>query len=1088
MKSTGLQQNFIWFVENKTKEAPSRRLCCEKCRFSTKDIELFERHVAHHEEVTFSCTLCSHVSYSRVESQRHIVTHKGSYPYKCNWCSYGAVRRDYMVKHIQRIHGKPADGSFTTDCTIPNAKIEHLSQQQITDLCPDISRTSGEPIQNVKFVSHSAGNVFSLLPSVSQPRPSAPYLVVRPVHQTTSNQTHLICSTAAQSVTSTTCILPVSKTVNTPHSLPSTSHLVSKVTQSVSNPPNITVNEVDHRLPGKTSLGKASSPSALPRVHVSIPADRAIPQKTLLQSQVGATTEKTVIQSRTVSNSQVVCISSDHTIQQNPLLQTQEAAVTEKTVSQSKSVSKNQIAFTVGTNTHLKTLLSNPLESFGQRAVEAQNVPTTLPAQRPVHTGVIRNLPVAHAVQRSLPSGAHPSSPVERFGQGAPSITLRTQCADKTNRRKTRPNILAKRPAEKLEPSTQSSVQVELLAPLNQPIEHNRPLTVSCPEEITIPAGCLVELVEVKNVNGTRELELRLVPQQPTGPQLVSSRSTTPDSTANRLSFKCKVAPGDNGPTRLIHGTSSLQTNAIPEPPVKGSHLKEHSTDVKVGVKDEPEVKVLWSKISVTETPGSLSGGFYNVPRAVARPLESHQPSTGRKNVAKATEPVTPVRQMHCRGSATSQSANSVNGTVEGPVNEHRATRVSLNKHEDVESSYQGLPVISSVFSLCPSPEATLNGIHTRVGILDEHVVGVQTSSGSESKKTVANDSTVCKTDLKTEEETGLMTENNPKSSLKLKEKDCLLEDTKVLDAVVPEKRDNAEKSPPKFPDDPKDKIMPEMCSSSTDTPQTDADQSLEMNVSPLNINDFSPQREEREQASMSESNVLVQREGHPALPMNPTVALARIPSLDFYSLVESAKKVSKRATGEESITARPVLCCTSNQQNVQERAIKLVLKRKRSESENRDSGQVPQPVLAQFAVQSPYKKHKKEKKSAKKHKSSKVMLGLNEILVKGKIGKLWLTPLKEDQLVKLPAPNQPVVVLNLPNSLLQMVSQDVQTQKNYELVSPSHSPHTQTEEATPAELVTQCPSFKMKLKKVQGRKYEVTELVLKGVSEKMIL
>ncbi|KAL7861066.1 hypothetical protein AOLI_G00174150 [Acnodon oligacanthus] len=1084
MKSTGLQQNFIWFVENKAKEALSRRLCCEKCRFSTKDIELFERHVAHHEEVTFSCTLCSHVSYSRVESQRHIVTHKGSYPYKCNWCSYGAVRRDYMVKHIQRIHGKPADGSFTTDCTLPNAKTEHLSQQQITDLCPDTSRTSGEPIQNVKFVSHSAGNVFSLLPSVSQPRPNAPYLVVRPVPQTTSNQTHLICSTTAQSVTSTTCILPVSKTVSTPYSLPSTSHPVNKVTQSVSNPAIVKMNEVDHRLPGKTLLGKASSPSAPPRVHISVPADRAVSQKTLLHSQVGVTNEKTVIQSRTVSNNQVVCITADHTTQQNPLLQTQEGTATEKTVIQSKSVSKNQIAFTVGTNTHLKTLLSNPLESFGQRAVEAQNVPTTLPAQRPVHTGVIRNIPLAHPVQRSLPLGTHPNSPAERFGQGASSFTLGPQCVDKTNRRKTRPNILAKRPAEKLEPSTQSCVQVELLAPLNQPIEHNRPLTVSCPEEITIPAGCLVELVEVKNVNGTRELELRLVPQQPTGPQPGSSRSTSADSTANRLSFKCKVAAGVNGPT--IHGTSTLQTNAVPESPVKGAHLKEHSMDVKVGVKDEPEVKVLWSKISVTETPASLSGGHYNVPRAVTRPLESHQPSIGCKNVAKATKSVTPVHQMHCRGSATSQSANSMKVTIAGPLNEHRATQNSLNKPEDVESSYQGLPVISSVFSLCHSPEATLNGIHTRVGILDEHMIAVQTS-GLGSQKSVANVSTVCKTDMKTEEESGLMTENNPKSSLKLK-KDCLLEDTKVPSSVVPEKRDDVEKIVTTFPDDPEDKIMAKTCSSSTDAPQKDADQSLEVNISPLNRDDFSAQCEEREKASMSESNVLVQREDHLALPMNPTVALARIPSLDFYSLLESAKKVSKRATGEESITARPVLCCTSNQQNVQERAIKLVLKRKRSESENRDSGQVPQPVLAQFAVQSPYKKHKKEKKSAKKHKSSKVMLGLHEILVKGRIGKLWLTPLKEDQLVKLPAPNQPVVVLNLPNSLLQMVSQDVQTQKSYELVSPSHSPPTQTEEATPAEIVTQCPSFKMKLKKVQGRKYEVTELVLTGVSEKMIL
>ncbi|XP_061832735.1 uncharacterized protein znf518b [Nerophis lumbriciformis] len=43
---------------------------------------------------------------------------------------------------------------------------------------------------------------------------------------------------------------------------------------------------------------------------------------------------------------------------------------------------------------------------------------------------------------------------------------------------------------------------------------HNRALTVSLPEEVSIPAGCLVELVEVKTVNGSKELKLRLVSQQ----------------------------------------------------------------------------------------------------------------------------------------------------------------------------------------------------------------------------------------------------------------------------------------------------------------------------------------------------------------------------------------------------------------------------------------------------------------------------------------------------------------------------------------------------------------------------------------------
>ncbi|XP_043983044.1 uncharacterized protein LOC122837042 [Gambusia affinis] len=54
----------------------------------------------------------------------------------------------------------------------------------------------------------------------------------------------------------------------------------------------------------------------------------------------------------------------------------------------------------------------------------------------------------------------------------------------------------------------------ERLPHLNGLIQPNRALTVSLPEEVNIPAGCLVELVEVKTVNGTKELKLRLISQQ----------------------------------------------------------------------------------------------------------------------------------------------------------------------------------------------------------------------------------------------------------------------------------------------------------------------------------------------------------------------------------------------------------------------------------------------------------------------------------------------------------------------------------------------------------------------------------------------
>ncbi|XP_034399842.1 uncharacterized protein LOC117737781 [Cyclopterus lumpus] len=72
----------------------------------------------------------------------------------------------------------------------------------------------------------------------------------------------------------------------------------------------------------------------------------------------------------------------------------------------------------------------------------------------------------------------------------------------------------------------------DLLTPLNGLIQHNRALTVSLPEEVTIPAGCLVELVEVKTVNGTKELKLRLVSQQENESVIKETRTTVSQNTA----------------------------------------------------------------------------------------------------------------------------------------------------------------------------------------------------------------------------------------------------------------------------------------------------------------------------------------------------------------------------------------------------------------------------------------------------------------------------------------------------------------------------------------------------------------------------
>ncbi|KFO75125.1 Zinc finger protein 518B, partial [Cuculus canorus] len=80
---------------------------CDKCRFSTKDPLQYKKHVSQHEEIKFICSHCNHISYTKGEFQRHLVKHTGTFPYHCEYCEYGAVRHDYIVKHTRRVHKAP---------------------------------------------------------------------------------------------------------------------------------------------------------------------------------------------------------------------------------------------------------------------------------------------------------------------------------------------------------------------------------------------------------------------------------------------------------------------------------------------------------------------------------------------------------------------------------------------------------------------------------------------------------------------------------------------------------------------------------------------------------------------------------------------------------------------------------------------------------------------------------------------------------------------------------------------------------------------------------------------------------------------
>ncbi|KAK2904388.1 uncharacterized protein [Channa argus] len=131
------------------------------------------------------------------------------------------------------------------------------------------------------------------------------------------------------------------------------------------------------------------------------------------------------------------------------------------------------------------------------------------------------NVPVFNALMSGRTADPSPPRPAVRVTVPAPSAPV-VRLGKVEQRGKTLDTNV----------SNANNGNAECLSPLNGLIQHNRALTVSLPEEVTIPAGCLVELVEVKTVNGTKELKLRLVTQQENESVIKDTRTTGSQNTA----------------------------------------------------------------------------------------------------------------------------------------------------------------------------------------------------------------------------------------------------------------------------------------------------------------------------------------------------------------------------------------------------------------------------------------------------------------------------------------------------------------------------------------------------------------------------
>lgn len=138
-------------------------------------------------------------------------------------------------------------------------------------------------------------------------------------------------------------------------------------------------------------------------------------------------------------------------------------------------------------------------------------------------------------------------------------------------------------------------------SPFNGLIQHNRALTVSLPEEVSIPAGCLVELVEVKTVNGTKELKLRLVSQQENESVIKDTRTMAPQN----LTLGKPLSSALNHPNTAR--SNSMGTCIVNRKQCEQKAVTvEHPAVVPVNVSNAPPNTVIKTKCGLKRPPQEI--------------------------------------------------------------------------------------------------------------------------------------------------------------------------------------------------------------------------------------------------------------------------------------------------------------------------------------------------------------------------------------------------------------------------------------------------------------------------------------------------
>ncbi|XP_061922224.1 uncharacterized protein LOC133662332 [Entelurus aequoreus] len=118
---------------------------CDWCEFTTVDAGTFVQHIHHHNESTWKCSKCRHVSLNEADYQKHLKVHKKTVPCICQICGYRATTINHLKGHTSTSHKEALERTNHRKTSQDSATTVHSSPTRISKLCGLNGNSTNKP-------------------------------------------------------------------------------------------------------------------------------------------------------------------------------------------------------------------------------------------------------------------------------------------------------------------------------------------------------------------------------------------------------------------------------------------------------------------------------------------------------------------------------------------------------------------------------------------------------------------------------------------------------------------------------------------------------------------------------------------------------------------------------------------------------------------------------------------------------------------------------------------------------------------------------------------------------------------------------